>query len=379
MGTPLSLASARRLASMVNRERALGRDFVAARHREMLEREVRAAATFDQAALDFVERHVQRKLRRWHDQARLLGIQLAADGTLELVPKGLADLWRDRSIHDINADDIFSIVDEAREKGVPGRQKRNKDSSEPRARKMHAALSKLYGWLMERRRVKVNPCVGIKTDAPKSRERVLTPDEIVLFWTACARLTRPFGDCIRLLLLTGCRLNEVAGMRRSELSADGKVWTIPGYRTKNHRAHDVPLSTLARDILTGVATTGDFVFTTNGATPISGWSKMKNRLDEAMAEDSDAQSDDNVKSKWRLHDLRRTCATGMAEIGVPPHIVEACLNHISGAKAGVAGIYNRAAYTEEKKVALERWAAHVEAVISERESNVVSIRKARHA
>jgi integrase len=152
-------------------------------------------------------------------------------------------------------------------------------------------------------------------------------------------------------------------MRRSELSAGRKVWTIPGQRTKNHRAHDVFRSALAREILEGVDSEGDLVFTTNGRTSISGWSKMKRRLDESMLADLPAQDDNEVKSTWRLHNLRRTCATGMAEIGILPHIVEAFLNHVSGAKAGVAGIYNRAAYAEEKKVAFARWAAHIEALI----------------
>jgi Arm domain-containing DNA-binding protein len=212
VGIPLTLASARRLASEVNRERAMGRDFVAAKHQEKLEREARAAATFDQAALDFVEQHVRRKLRRWHHQAQLLGIQLAADGeTLELVPKGLAARWRSRPISEIDADDIFTIVDEAREKGVPGRGRRNKGSSEPRARKMHGALSKMFGWLIERRRAKVNPCAGIKTDAPKARKRVLTDAEIAYFWVATDKVTKPFGQALKLLLLTGDRRNEVGG------------------------------------------------------------------------------------------------------------------------------------------------------------------------
>jgi integrase len=136
-------------------------------------------------------------------------------------------------------------------------------------------------------------------------------------------------------------------MRRAEL--DGDIWAIPGERTKNRRPHVVPLSPLTRDILASVESIGEHVFSTNGRTPVVIGSKIKNRLDAAMAIEP-----------WRLHDLRRTVATGMAELGVQPHIVEAVLNHVSGAKAGVAGVYNRAAYAAEKKVALERWSAHIE-------------------
>jgi integrase len=112
-------------------------------------------------------------------------------------------------------------------------------------------------------------------------------------------------------------------------------------------------------------TAGDLVFTTDGAHPVSIGSKIKRRLDAAMSIPS-----------WRLHDLRRTAATGMAEIGIAPHIIEACLNHVSGHKAGVAGIYNRAAYAPEKKAALERWAAHVDGLISGKPANVVQMHRA---
>lgn len=374
IGMPLTLASARRLATAVNREKSLGRDFVAAKHQQKLEWQAKAAATFDRAVTDFVEQHVRSKTRRWQQQARILGIRLAADEiALQLVPKGLADRWRSRPISEIDADDIFAIVEETRESGVPGVKRRNLGPSEPRARKMYAALSTMFNWLVRRRRVKANPCAGLHPpEQPRSRDRVLKNEEIVALWHSADMLTNPFGTCVKLLLLTGSRLNEVCGMRRSELSADGKIWTIPGERTKNHRTHDVPLSHLAQQILSLIKSEGDLIFTTNGKTPISGWSKMKKKLDCAISIGSSAKAPDKA---WRLHDLRRTCATGMAEIGILPHIVEACLNHISGAKAGVAGIYNRAAYTEEKKVALERWAVHVQSLIDGHISNVVPLQK----
>jgi integrase len=200
--------------------------------------------------------------------------------------------------------------------------------------------------------------------------------------------------------LTGCRLNEVAGMRRSELSDDGTVWTIPGERTKNRRTHVVPLPPMARTLIATASTAGDLVFTTDGAHPVAIGSKIKRRLDAKMkllklfeganghpakaieelkrwasspkgkAAIADRTLDGKILS-WRVHDLRRTCATGMAEIGIAPHIVEAALNHVSGAKAGVAGTYNRAAYAPEKKAALGRWAAHIEHLLSGKPAKVV--------
>ena len=145
-------------------------------------------------------------------------------------------------------------------------------------------------------------------------------------------------------------------METGEFSDKGAIWTIPGNRTKNHRTHVVPLSQSARRILKGVTRSPEcnFIFSTNQKTPVSGFSKLKRQLDSGMED----------VPPWRLHDLRRTCATGMAEIGTPPHVVELCLNHVSGARAGVAGIYNRAAQMAERQVALEKWADHVAGLVA---------------
>jgi integrase len=208
-------------------------------------------------------------------------------------------------------------------------------------------------------------CWRSKPTTPRARDRVLTDVEIVAFWRAASEERTEFAAVLKLLLLTGQRLSEVGGIRRVELSPDVATWTIPGERAKNHRTHVVPLAPPMREIVTNFAAEGDFVFSTNGgAAPVSIGSKIKLRLDASMG-----------TSAWRLHDLRRTCATGMAEVGIAPHIIEAVLNHVSGHKAGVAGIYNRAQYAAEKKVALERWAAHVESLVAGKPANVVSMKE----
>ena len=186
----------------------------------------------------------------------------------------------------------------------------------------------------------------------------MTNAEIRFFWLACDSIGAPFGMLFKFLLLTGARLNEASRITYAELQDHGTAWLLPATRAKNKRPLVVPLSALARAQL-GTATDTGYIFTTTGRTPISGFSKTKARLDAAMATMANA-----AIAPWVLHDLRRTAATGMAEIGVAPHIVEACLNHVSGAKAGVAGTYNRAIYAEEKRVALERWAAHVQGITS---------------
>jgi integrase len=374
LDSPLTLASARRLAAEIHRQRAMGRDVLAdydaSRRRQKSEHESRAKSTYPAAAKDFIEQYASKKTRRWRETARLLGLAYPpTGGERTRIKGGLCERWNDKPIADIDGHDIHSLIDETRRSGAPGLERRSDGPTEARARVMLSCLSKMFSWLVQHRRVSQNPCKDVhRPEASTARDRVLIDAEIVKFWRATDAERKELSALLKLLLLTGCRLNEVAGMTRTELSDDGATWNIPGSRTKNKRPHVVPLAHLARELLNSVkpiAGEAGLVFTTTGRSPVSGWSKIKRRLDEAMK-----------IPPWRLHDLRRTTATGMAEIGIAPHIVEAALNHISGAKAGVAGTYNRAAYAEEKRAALERWALHVQGLVSERPANVVKMRKA---
>jgi integrase len=370
IGGHLTLAGARRLVAQLRHEIAQGRDpaaaHIAAKQRLRVPAVEGATNTFAVAAKDWIEQDASKNTRRWREQAALLGMK----SDRSLIPKGLTERWRDRPVTDIDGHDIYAIVDETRRIGAPGLERRSDRPTESRARAMLSCLSTMFDWLVRKRRVIANPCSGVpRPETPKARDRVLTSAEIVKFWPAADGAGDPFGAVLKLLLLTGCRLNEVAGMRREELSEDDTIWTIPGTRTKNHRPHVVPLPPLARDIIAGVRRIegSEYVFTTTGKTPVSGWSKTKDRLDQAMGK----------PPHWVLHDLRRTAATGMADLGIAPHVVEATLNHISGAKAGVAGTYNRALYAGEKKAALERWAAHVEGLVTGKRGDIVDIRAAR--
>jgi integrase len=293
------------------------------------------------------------RTRRWRQTARTFGL---APDSLEPAPGGLAERWADRDARSIDGHDVYQVVDEARRIGIPGVESRNGGTSEPRARAVAAALSSAFGWMLRRRLVDANPCAGVHRPAPPPpRDRVLAGDEIRRFWAATDAIGGPFGAVLKLLLLTGCRLNEVAGLRWDEVSEDGAALNLPGSRTKNHRPHVVPLALMACEILAGVPRIDgcDFVFSTNGKTPISGWSKAKARLDAAMG-----------VAPWRLHDLRRTAVTGMAELGIAPHVIELCVNHVSGARAGVAGVYNRSEMLPERRAALERWALHLAGVVA---------------
>jgi integrase len=359
IGGHLTLAAAHRLVTALRHQIAQGRDPGVA---HMAERERRRAAavegaanTFGAAARDFIEQYASKKTRRWHEQARLLGIR---PEDLTIIPKGLADRWGKRPIAEIDGHDIHGVVDETRRSGAPGLERRSDKPTEARARAMLSCLSRMFRWLAQHRRVIQNPCAGVhRPEAPKARDRVLTDAEIKRFWSAAGAEREEVSALLRLLLLTGCRLNEVAGMTRAEISDDGATWNIPGARTKNGRPHVVPLSPLAREMIASVSGEGEAVFATNS------WSRIKHRLDTAMA-----------IPPWRLHDLRRTAATGMAEIGIAPHIVEAALNHVSGAKAGVAGTYNRAAHAPEKRAALERWAVHIDGLMVGRSAKVTPLR-----
>lgn len=211
-----------------------------------------------------------------------------------------------------------------------------------------AALSTFFAWLVGEGLTETNVVIGTnKATAETARDRVLTDAELGAVWRAADN--RTFGPVVRLLILTGQRREEVAAMRWSELDLQGAVWRLPAERTKNKRPHDVPLSATALEILAGVSVReGRDLLFGEGKGGFSGFSKALEAFEARSG-----------VTGWRIHDLRRTAATGMAGIGVLPHVVEAVLNHVSGARAGVAGIYNRASYATEKRAALDAWAMHV--------------------
>jgi integrase len=229
------------------------------------------------------------------------------------------------------------------------------------ANRLRASLSTFFAWAIARGIAEQNPVIGTHVAPEQSRARVLSMNELATIWKACG--PDPYGVCIKLLMLTGCRSNEIGGLRHDEIR-DGTI-VLPPARVKNKRTHIVPLSAEAAAILAAVPPMeGGFVFC--GTRPFSSWGRGKSALDARLA---GAKLD-----HWTQHDLRRSAATHMAEIGVAPHIVEAVLNHVSGHKAGVAGIYNHATYEREKRQALALWAEHIMAAVEGRKPIVVSLR-----
>ncbi|XIA65144.1 tyrosine-type recombinase/integrase [Bradyrhizobium sp. TZ2] len=245
------------------------------------------------------------------------------------------------------------------------------------ANRARSYLSAMFNWAIREGLIDDNPAVKTnRATEEKSRDRVLDNDEFRLVMTCVG--DDQYGAIVRLLAITGQRRQEVGAIRWSEIG--GSLWSIPADRTKNGLPHDVPLSKQAIAVLDHCPRKAerDLVFGVRGG-PFSGWSKAKAQLDERIARE---QRKTNPKARsipaWRLHDIRRTVATRMGDLGVQPHVIEAALNHISGHKAGVAGVYNRSSYAEEKRAALELWGKHLDALCGgtlAHTGNVTSIRK----
>jgi integrase len=240
----------------------------------------------------------------------------------------------------------------------------NSQSGAPSASRARAHLSSFFAWSLRRGYCGENPV--IQTEEPKAAEertRALSGDEIRTVWNACD--DSDYGRIVRLLILTGCRREEIGGLRWDEIDMDKATITLPAERCKNGREHVIPLSGMAMEIVRSIPRREGFVFGTRG-----GGFKIWTHGKRALLATTGAMAD------WRLRDIRHTVSTGLHEIGVEPQHVEAVLNHVSGHKDGVAGRYNHATYRAQIAQALARWADHVEGIIDGRAAKVVSIRAA---
>jgi len=222
-------------------------------------------------------------------------------------------------------------------------------ASGPIARnRLRSTLSAFFAWCITEGLLDANPVQGTaKADEGNSRERVLTRDELRKLWRSLR--DDSFADILRLLLLTGQRRNEIGALQWSEIDLARKVIVLPPARTKNGRQHEVPLSTQALAILKRLPRRNSTDYLFGKRSGYSDWGRAKQELDQRLH-----------IAPWRIHDLRRTAATGTGELGTQPHHIEAILNHYSGHRAGVAGVYQRAKYEPEMRVALQRWADYLE-------------------
>lgn len=337
----ISLSNARKRAQEVLRLASEGIDPRHIEQEEQRRRQIADENTYLALATQFTERHVNATLRP--STAREYRRILFGKDTQP---------WHHRPISSINRREILDLVGAIDARGAASA-----------AGLSVAYLRKFFNWCADRELIEASPVDRIRVRRIKrSRERVLSEQELPHVWAAFNHEAGLFGPLFKILLLTGQRRSEVAGMRWDELfdlDSTNAVWKIPGSRTKNHREHFVPLGLEAIAILHGLPRTGPFVFSSTGRTPISGFSKAKARVDEHVVSASRSEAGSPPVLPWVLHDLRRTMVTQMNErLGVAPHIVEAVVNHVSGtAKAGVAGVYNRALYLDQRRIALGKWAA----------------------
>jgi integrase len=241
------------------------------------------------------------------------------------------------------------------------------ESGTTAAARARAALSSLFSWSVREGIAVNNPVIGTNgRGEPTARSRVLSADEIAKIWRACR--DDDYGRILKLLILTGQRRQEIGGLRRGELDLERAEIRLPPERTKNARPHTVPLSPPALEILNQVPRREDReLLFGSGTAGFNGWAAAKAKLDERVATSS------MKLPGWTVHDVRRSVATGMADLGVQPHVIEAALNHVSGSKRGVAGTYNRSKYEREVRQALALWGEHVEALVEDRERKVIPL------
>jgi integrase len=336
--------------------------------RERREREIAAKAeaeklpaVFREVAERYLERYAKKNTKptTWKELWRQLEV--------DVFPK-----WGNRPISSIARQDVTALLGGIEDRGSP-----------VQANRTLARLKTLFKWAVDEEFISVDPTVRVRKIVKETaRDRALTDDEIRLFWAGCDKLGWPFGRMYQLLLLTAQRRDEVAGVEWAEIDIDRCLWTIPREKAKNNRGHEVHLCKLAIEVIAGLPRFNSrFVLTTNRDRPVSGFSKSKERLDRHMLEQRRVQiGADGIEDAggaaiedWVLHDLRRTAATGMARLNVSPHVVDKILNHVSGTIRGVAAVYNRHGYFEERKAALEAWGRYVERLVRPTPSNVIEI------
>lgn len=345
-GSPWTTEQARRRAAELLGQVRSGIDIVGERTKAR-EDDAEAARTreermFEALADRWFKRHVQRE--RLRSEADIEGV----------VRRDLKPAFADKSIDEITKEDVTAALEQ-----IGGR-------SPDAANKAFKWLRKMFNWFIGKGLIAASPLDRMKMPFPETRrKRVLKLREVVVLWVALDALPDPFRTFYRLLILLGQRLREVSNLPWSELDLDGGDWIIPGARTKNKLDHLVPMSEQAITLLETIKPDAESrrgpVITTNGKVGISGFSKLKERVDEAATDliRGNALARELVGDElddWVVHDLRRTLATGCQGTGTALEVTEAVLNHISGSRGGIVGVYQLYEYYDEKADALQRWA-----------------------
>lgn len=354
----MTIAEAREKAAAWRAEVRRGADPKIEEEKRIRAELAKVANSFEAATKLFVLRYLLPKNRSWKESARQLGWSPAAGDprALQIIKGGLVAKWGARNIAEISRADVVALLDDIA------------DRAPIMANRVLAVLRKFYKWALSRDMVQTSPCEGIAPpSAERSRDRVLSDVELRAVWHAARGIGYPFGPIVQLLILTGQRRTEVGEMVWSEVDVDSATWKLPRERTKNDTEHVVPLCGPALGILTALPRVKgvDLVFSTTGSTAVSGFSNSKNALDR-----------ESGVTDWRLHDLRRTVASGMARLGVNLPVIEKVLNHVSGSFAGIVGVYQRHSFDAEKRAALDAWASCVMSLVGDEPTKVVQLRRA---
>lgn len=352
IGTPTShkLSEARDAARAIIENAGRGVDPETVKRRERIEAERARRNTFRVVAEEFLKRRAADLRSKGEMEARL--------------ERDVFPTWGGMAIKDITRSDVRALLTAKAE------------SHPVAANRMLALIRPIFGYALDEELLDASPVVRIKPPGGKetARDRVLTDEEIRRVWEAFDGLGHPFGPMFKVLLLTGQRRNEVAGMRWAEI--DGDTWTIPAERMKGGKPHAVPLVPAVAAILAEVPRmVGEndepfvHVFTSarRGDRPVSGFGKIKERIDKAIVDAAAKKAKQKPDAKkhgipaWTYHDLRRTARTNLPRLGIGPDTAERVLGHVIG---GIRGVYDLHAYAQEKRRALEVWAAHVESVVT---------------
>ncbi len=332
----LSLGDARERARAALRLASEGRDPGALKLSTQQEIDAAIKLRFGAVVAEFIERYAKPRNRTWPETERLLTkADLAA--------------WQDRDLRTITRSDILAVLDRMVERGAP-----------IQANRLVAALRRFFGWAVERGLLDSSPMASLKPpSAEAARDRVLSDDELRAVWQAAEEIGHPFGQAVQLMILTGQRRSEVLEAEWQEFDLERGLWTIPRKRTKNGTGHVIPLAPAVVELIRRfprVGPTPKLLFTTNGATPFSGVSKAMERLSALAGRHMNEKGE---LMPWRLHDLRRTFATGCARLGVPLHVVEKSLNHTSGTFGGIVAVYQRHDFLQERWQAMQVWSDHL--------------------
>jgi integrase len=260
-----------------------------------------------------------------------------------LLRREVGKAWIGRSIHEISKRDVVEVISAIEQRGAP-----------VAANKTLKSIKTFLRWCVGRAVLDQSPAEGVPLPAKEvARDRVLDDRELAQVIVAARKIGGPYSGIVELLALTGQRREEVAGLTWEELDLEQRAWTIPKSRTKNTKAHVVHLSDQALAVLKRAAQQGPLVFSRLGAKSFQDFSRAKRLLDELSG-----------VTGWRLHDLRRTCVSGMARLGVAPHVADKILNHQAGTISGVAAVYQRHEFLTERQGALERWGRHIAYIVA---------------